>query len=228
MADVSLPLLLLALAPGVFWLVYFYSRDRYEPEPLSWVLTVYLLGMAVTMPVAILEGGLELATGSFISAILVAPVVEELAKYLVVRKTVYESQEFDEPVDGIVYAAAAGLGFATLENVIYVFSSYQESLVLALETGLLRGVLSVPGHVLFSAMWGYALGQARFLPVRRGKAVIFQGLLIAMAAHALFNFLLISDLGFAILALVVVPALWIAVHRRIRTSLEESSFRQYR
>jgi len=218
-------LLLLAIAPAAFWLWYFYRRDRYEPEPLSWVLLIYILGIAVTIPVALIEGVMGEVLPEFLIVVLVAPVVEELGKYLVVRKTVYESTEFDEPVDGIVYAAAAGLGFATLENVVYVFSALETSMVLALGTGLVRAVLSVPGHVLFSAMWGYSIGKARFIPKEKRPAVIAAGLILAMASHALFNLLLFDAIGFAVLVLVVVPVLWFTVHKRIDQALLTSIYR---
>jgi len=218
-------LLLLAISPGLFWLWYFYSRDRYEPEPLSWIVLIYFFGIAVTIPVALVQGTISLFVPGVFVAVLVAPVFEETAKYLVVRRTVYETREFNEPVDGIVYAAAAGLGFATLENVLYVFSALETSLGLAVQTGIVRAFISVPGHVLFSVMWGYALGRARFMPPGKRTAVILGGLLLAMAAHGLFNLLLYTAIGFAVLILVVVPLLWLAVHRRINHALSESAFR---
>jgi RsiW-degrading membrane proteinase PrsW (M82 family) len=219
------PLLLLAVAPAVFWLWYFYQKDRYEPEPLAWILIIYIFGMAVTIPVALVEGIFTLFLADFLITILIAPVVEEAGKYLVVKKTVYESGEFDEPVDGIVYAAAAGLGFATLENIIYVFSAFETSFVFAIQTGLVRALISVPGHVLFSAMWGYALGKARFLPPTRRPRIILWGLVLAMASHALFNLLLFDAIGFALLVLVVVPVFWFIVQRRIGESLRDSVYR---
>jgi RsiW-degrading membrane proteinase PrsW (M82 family) len=218
-------LLLLAIAPAAFWLWYFYRKDRYEPEPLSWVLLVYILGAAVTIPVALVEGVMGAFLPEFLIVVLVAPVVEELGKYLVVRTTVYESAEFDEPVDGIVYAAAAGLGFATLENVIYVFAALETSLFLAVGTGLVRAVLSVPGHVLFSAMWGYSLGKARFIPKEKRPGVIAAGLMLAIASHALFNLLLFDAIGFAVLVLVVVPLLYFSVQKRIDQALLSSIYR---
>jgi RsiW-degrading membrane proteinase PrsW (M82 family) len=218
-------LLLLAVAPVVFWLWYFYQKDRYEPEPLSWILVVYLLGIAVTLPVGLVEGVAALFLPSFLITVLVAPIVEEAGKFLVVRRTVYETAEFDEPVDGMVYAAAAGLGFATLENIIYVFAALETSVSFALQTGLVRALLSVPGHVLFSAMWGYSLGRAKFLPEAGRSRVIAAGLLLAMASHALFNLLLYNEVGFALLVLVLVPLLWISFQRGITESLKNSVYR---
>jgi len=218
-------LFLLAVAPAAFWLWYFYSKDRFEPEPLSWILLVYIFGIVVTIPVAFIEGVLSLVLSEFLLVVMVAPIVEEFGKYLVVRKTVWESVEFDEPIDGIVYAAAAGLGFATLENVIYVFSAFETSMVLALQTVLVRALLSVPGHVLFSAMWGYSLGKARFIPEEQRRGVIATGLILAMAFHSLFNLLLYDAIGFAILVLVIVPVLWFSVHKKIDQALLSSMYR---
>lgn len=218
---------LIAVIPGVAWLYYFYKKDRYEPEPIAWILVVFTLGALVTIPVGIIEGILEVATGSILAAVLIAPACEELAKYWVVKKSVYGSREFDEPVDGIIYAAAAGLGFATLENIFYVFSAYDESLLLAIETGVLRGLLSVPGHVLFSAMWGAALGMARFMPGEGKTMMVWRGLFFSMVAHALFNYLILqSILGVAILILIVIPLLWVLINRNIRHALSLSIFRR--
>jgi RsiW-degrading membrane proteinase PrsW (M82 family) len=74
-------------------------------------------------------------------------------------------------------------------------------------------------------MWGYALGAARFLPASRRPALILGGLILAIVSHALFNLLLYTVVGFAILILILVPVLWIAVQRRITESLRNSVYR---
>jgi len=221
-------ILILALAPAIFWLWFFYSRDRYEPEPLRWIITIYVLGIMITIPVALFEGIIGLIVSDFLIAVVVAPIVEEYAKFFVVRNTVFRTREFDEPVDGIIYAAVVGLGFATLENIIYVFSSLETSFLFAVQTGVVRALISVPGHVLFSAMWGYALGQARFTPGAARDKVVKHGLIMAMVSHALFNILLFHNLGFAVLVLVFVPLLWWFITKNIGKSLEQSPFNRKR
>jgi RsiW-degrading membrane proteinase PrsW (M82 family) len=217
----------LAVVPGIFWLLFFYSRDRYDPEPPVWIMLVFLLGGAVTFPIGILEGGLILLSGGFLGSVLIAPVLEELAKYWVVEKTVYRTHVFDEPVDGIVYAAAAGLGFATLENTLYVLSALDQSLLLALQTAVVRGILSVPAHVLFSVMWGFALGVSQAGSPGRHDSIVLWGLCLAIGAHALFNLLLVSGTGFPVLVLFLVPLLWVATMDRIRDALALSSSRRW-
>ena len=224
----TLPALALAVAPGLFWLLCFYARDRYDPEPPVWVALVFLLGAAVTFPIGILESTLFALSGGFLGAVIVAPVLEELAKFWVVERTVFRTHVFDEPVDGIVYAAAAGLGFATLENILYISAALDQSFILALGTALVRGAVSVPAHVLFSIMWGYPLGVSQQGPAGRDDPLVLWGLILAIAAHALFNLLLVSGTGLLFLFLLLVPLLWIAALRRIRHALALSpSFRRW-
>ncbi len=218
-------LLSLALGPGIFWVWYFYHRDRYDPEPPYLVLRMFLLGIAVTFPVAFLEGGIGILIASpLILAVIVAPVVEEYGKYFVVRRGVYRNREFDEPMDGIVYATAAALGFASLENLIYVFSAYTLSLEAAIGTIVVRALFSVPAHALFASIWGYALGRAKFSPPEQRRGIVARGLAAAMVLHGLFNFLLITAevyaLAMLVFFLVLIPGMWLLVNRNIGRALD--------
>jgi RsiW-degrading membrane proteinase PrsW (M82 family) len=210
-------LLVIAVAPGAFWLWYFYRKDRYEPEPLAWILRVFLLGLLVVIPVAVFEQVTGLVVPDTIASFTTVPVIEECGKFLVVYLTIYRHREFSEPVDGIVYAVAAALGFATLENVLYVATSYETSLTSAISTGVVRALLSVPAHALFAGMWGYALGQAKF--GSGGSMVILGGLSLAILFHGLFNLLLSVFFGFALLIVVLVPVMWRAMNWRIEAAL---------
>lgn len=221
---------ILAIAPGIFWLWYFYTRDRYEPEPKSLVVWMFVMGVLVTIPVAFFQGFISIfIVSTIIMASVVAPIVEEYAKFIVVRRTMYRHPEFNEPMDGIVYAVAVGLGFASLENVLYVVSAYLQSPALGAGTLVVRAFLSVPGHAIFAGMWGYALGIAKFSVPERRQSIILQGLVIAMVLHGLFNFLLgITEVfAFAILIflLILIPGMWWLIHRRIRQALMRSQFR---
>ena len=192
-----LDLLFLAIAPSVFIFMYIYAKDRYEPEPLHLVLWIFLLGCLSTIPAGLIE--ILFADGLFTSAV-VAPVVEEICKFLVVYLFIWKSAEFDEPMDGIVYATAASLGFATIENIFYVIDG-------GMAVGILRAFLSVPGHVIFSCLWGAALGIAKFRPAKEQAPIILAGLLGAMLLHGIFNFSIEAlDIWGVLLILVLVPA----------------------
>lgn len=238
---------LLAVAPGLFWMFYFYHKDRCKPEPLSMIMLLFILGILVTIPAALIENvfsfvlletsffGIfllypaDLLTNAVEFALVVvgAPVIEESFKFLGVERTVYRSTVFDEPIDGIIYGAAVALGFATLENVLYVFSALMISIPVAVGTGIVRAVLSVPGHALFAIMWGYALGHAKFMPQSQKRTgVIFGGLLLAMFFHGVFNFLVLTSIGTALLIFLVVPLLWWLAGKRIDSALRECHYRQ--
>ena len=220
-------LLVLGFAPALFWLWYFYVKDRYDPEPRAWILKIFLLGMASTIPLALVEGVIGVVIPSdFLLAVLVAPVVEEIGKFLVVYLFVFRRPVFDEPVDGIVYAVTAALGFAALENFVYIFAAYSETLALPLELSIVRGILSVPGHALMSGMWGYALGQSLVTPHPLARQLVVHGLLLAIALHAAFNLLVSLDIvGAAVLVIILVPAMRLTANRKIAASLQSGGYR---
>lgn len=226
-------LFLLAFGPAVFWLWFFYKKDALEPEPKWLIVRTFFLGMFAVAPASLLEEMAVLAYGSsyIFLAVLVAPVVEELAKYFSVRWSVYRHREFDEPMDGIVYASAAALGFASFENLNYVVMTHIASsetpgspVAPVLGISLMRAVFSVPAHVMFSAMWGYALGAAKFAEDGRlARNFVRAGLFFAIAMHAVFNLVAGFPLGILLLAVFMVWA-WRLVRKRITLALLNSPF----
>jgi protease PrsW len=219
----SLIIAAVAFAPGLFWLWYFFRKDKLHPEPVYLIRKCFLWGMAAIIPASFLELSFGFVS-SFWQFVFVAPIIEELIKFWIVRGAVYERVEFDEPVDGIVYAAAAALGFATAENVLYLFQAYRTSAGTVATLAIIRAFLSVPGHALWSAMWGYALGFAKFSDPKRGRDLVIKGLLLAMFFHGLFNLVCISGPLFALGMLIVVPIFWSVVNRRIHEALAASPF----
>ena len=188
--------LVLGFAPGLFWLWTIYQRDRYLPSPLSLVIRTFLYGVLASVPIVVVEtalsgfGAIEInETGNSLGtmvyvAFIVAGATEELGKFLVVRQTLYRSPYFSEPMDGLIFAAAAALGFASIENVGYM-------VVFGAGVVLLRGVFSTVGHVVFAAPWGYALGrQKRGSPY--GAPVTWAALAVGITAHGLFDFFLFA------------------------------------
>lgn len=216
-------LVVLAFGPGIFWLWYVYQKDRWEPEPRALVAKMFLLGMACTLPAALLE--IPFAWSGVFLIVIAAPVIEEYAKYFVVSRTVYRQTEFSEPMDGIVYSAAAALGFASIENLLYLIQAQGHDLLTPVFLG--RAFFSVPGHVLFSTIWGAALGRAKFISdLARQRVLIQSGLLTAMAAHGLFNLLAMFELLGAVGLLVFLFFAWKFFHQRVETALAESSYVQ--
>jgi RsiW-degrading membrane proteinase PrsW (M82 family) len=166
----SLAALPLALIPAVLWLLYFYGRDIHDPEPTHYVVGVFLLGALVAAPIAsyITDALFKVPTWGVlprwgvteaVAAFLIVAPVQEVMKYIVVRYTVYLSAEFDEPMDGIVYMTAAGLGFATAMNIQQMTRAPQ----LALTTAAINAVTVTLAHASLSGVVGFALGRAKFI-----------------------------------------------------------------
>lgn len=158
--------LLLAMIPAVVWLTFFHRRDRFEPEPRGMVLSVFALGAllaaGVGIPLAndvfsVSEWLASSTWGSLLGGILVLGFSQEFLKYAAVRFSVYQSAEFDERTDGIIYGTAAGLGYATVLNVVLVLSSGG----IDLGAGAIRIVLTALAHASFGGLMGYFLGRQK-------------------------------------------------------------------
>ena len=134
----------------------------------------------MVVPAALLEAGIENAFGTTAMFVTVG-LIEESAK-LIAASSMLKHREFDEPIDGLVYACAAALGFATLENALYMLQGGAGLI-------LLRGPITTLGHILFSGAWGYALSLRRF---SNQRWVVRRALLLAAALHTAFNFLLLG------------------------------------
>ena len=184
--------LLLALVPAAVWLSFFYRRDRREPEPRMMVLGVAVLGAlvgsAVVIPLLrdVLDVGTRLTDSPvtfLIGSILVVGVVQEFAKYLTIRLSVYQSDEFDERADGIVYASAAGVGMAVALNVAFVV----ESGGVDFGSAAIRIVITALAQASFAAIVGYFLARQKL--EARPLWWMPLGIMIAATLNGLFTFL---------------------------------------
>ncbi|MEF2964380.1 glutamic-type intramembrane protease PrsW [Paenibacillus sp. M1] len=177
-----------AVAPGIALLTYFYLKDKYDTEPLHIVIKVFLLGFLIVLPVMIIQRGLTLwlGDGPWVSAFAISAGVEEALKWFVLFHMIYNHTEFDEPYDGILYAAAISLGFATVENVIFALASHA-----SIGTMIVRALLPVSGHAMFGVMMGYYLGRAKFSTGKgsRRKFLAFS-LLLPLFWHGVYDWIL--------------------------------------
>ena len=226
--------IVLGAAPSLFLLTFFYLKDRYEREPLQHILMAFGLGLyamiAAQGMAATVEGWLPAAwlrTGGepakLCDALLLSGFIEELAKWVVLMTGVYHWDEFDEPLDGVVYGVAVALGFATLENVLYVAR-------LGLTVGWQRALFAVPAHALFGATMGYYAGRTKF---DRGGA-LWRDRLLCLAAPTLFHggydYALHHGLGARVWIVISLASagLWVFVLRRVHRAQRASPFRNAR
>ncbi len=184
--------LLLAIAPSTAWIIYIYYRDIHDKEPLRLLLKVFLFGAFSIVPAAILENlfevedKLNLITTAYSTFFVIAG-AEECSKYFFMRWAIYKNKAFNEPFDGIVYCVMISMGFATVENLMYVFNSENP-----FQTAFLRMLTAVPAHFTFSVIMGYYVGLAKFNPGKRLQFTMF-GIGGAMFFHGFYDFCLIQQ-----------------------------------
>jgi RsiW-degrading membrane proteinase PrsW (M82 family) len=180
--------IVLACAFAAVWVYAFYREDRRNPEPI-WLVCLAVLGGMAAAPFAsrveaFLSPDLNVVDGTLAAraglAFLVAGPVEETAKFLAVALLIWFQSHFDEPMDGIVYAAAASAGFALAENLFYIQDEPMSIIA--------RGPAATGAHILFGIFWGGALGhakQVRGIPYR--ALILSAGLLLGYLSHGLFD-----------------------------------------
>jgi RsiW-degrading membrane proteinase PrsW (M82 family) len=210
----------MAVAPAVVLLSYFYIRDLYESEPLRVVLFSFFLGMLSVFPVL----WLQTSAGQWVAhpiahVVLVAAGVEEVVKFLILLGFMQHSPDVNEIYDGILYAAAISLGFATVENIASVIPG-------SFETAAIRAFLPVPGHALFGVIMGYYAARAKFERGRSKTVTWAKALLYAWLLHAAYDLILASHhyiWGIGILPFMA--GLWVIGLRKMRTAQERSPFK---
>lgn len=182
-------LLALALAPGAAISLYIYLKDKHEREPLSLLLISFFYGilsvfltLIISLPLELIVINKQSAAELFVDAFFKVALVEEFCKFAFLRFILFRNKNFNEPFDGIIYATMVGMGFATLENIVYVYEY-------GVATGILRMFTAVPAHACFAVLMGYYLGRAKF---SKGKSLYYSllALLSATVFHGLYDYFL--------------------------------------
>lgn len=185
--------------PVLFWAVYHYHKDRHLPEPVGHLLLTFVLGMlAAGISAGLYEAlglvGLRFDAGYladtspaalFAYALLAIGPIEESAKLLPFLVVVLRFEEFDEPMDGIVYASFIGLGYAAVENWQYL--DY-----LTTTEAIARGFASPVIHILFASIWGHRIARSHLA----GRSILKAtglGLAVAAGLHGLYDFIVILN-----------------------------------
>ncbi len=183
-------LLALALAPGIAISVYIFDQDHHEREPVRLLIKSFFYGVAsvfVTLGISYaIEWVVYIEADTFwehaVDAFVIVALVEEFSKFIFVRWLLYPNKNFNEPLDGIVYAVMVGMGFATIENILYVMNG-------GISVALLRMFTAVPAHATFAVIMGFFVGEAKFLQRNRGMYLLI-GLLAATVFHGFYDLFL--------------------------------------
>ena len=215
--------------PILFWAGYHLHVDRHLPEPVGHLCLAFLLGVGSYYLGAMLYGALEFVRlrhdafhlaqsslpGLFAYSVLAIGVIEELVKIIPFMLIVLRFKEFDEPIDGIIYASFIALGFSAMENLPYLqFLDNREA--------YLRGFAGPVIHIVFASFWGYHIGRAYL----RGESLllgIVKGFLAAAVCHGLYDFIVLQNSMIAPpIAAVLIVAIWIWRLRLLRMLHEEA------
>lgn len=183
----------LAVLPSLVWL-FFYLKEDSHPEPRYWIFIAFIIGIALAPLVIFLEMFLNKWSSSVL-IFVIAPLVEEVAKYGAIHLALNKNPVLDEPVDGMIYVITAALGFAAIENVFAIFSFIPTGelgyLGAAINFMSMRFISAVALHGLSSGIAGYYFSKFYFF--ERKWALIIKGLFLAIALHGTYNFLIIKN-----------------------------------
>lgn len=220
-----MPLLLATILPSILIILFFVYSDKFK-EPRSEIIKVFIYGILITIPAYFLNTFLSnffyentRVGESLISSFLTAAPVEEGLKLFVLYYFVYKMKDFNEPVDGIVYGVTVSLGFATLENIYYVYLLADYFDTSSMSLALVRSFSAVPAHAVFGLFMGYFFMKYSF--VKKGDNLFF-AFIIPFALHGCYNLFTISNF-FVSLALILIS--WI-VGLRLFSGLKKTQKRK--
>ncbi len=220
--------ILLAIFPGLVIALLIYRADKYEHEHWLPLGITFLMGVLITFPIIKLQewyndlgwDSNHTLWSTFISAFILVSLSEETCKCLGLLIYPFRKKFFNEPLDGIVYSVMIGMGFATLENLLYAFR-YD------IGTTAVRALTAVPAHATFAAIMGFYVGRAKFRPHGKWK-LILKGWAIAVGIHGLYDFFILQQLSEELItvALLILSVSMFFAIRMIRIVQQESPFRE--
>lgn len=214
--------ILSALLPVVFFCFFIYLRDT-DKEPI-WILALsFLIGALITIPIAgiefflthlLIDLGIGGSLKNFLNAFAIAGVIEEGIKYIAVYLFLRRNRFFDQCYDGIVYAAFISLGFASVENLLYIWR-------LGFETAIVRAFMAIPAHMLFAVFMGYYFALGFRSDQKKRTKHFLLALIVPVIFHGLYDFFLFdleqSPVIYFVLITILCLSLWRYGLRRIRT-----------
>ena len=209
-------LLSAAIAPGLALLSYFYLRNQMDTEPRRTLLHAFIFGAIITFPVLFIQFILkeeQAFSNPFMINVVFTSSIEEFVKWLVILSVILRHIEFDDPYDGVLYGAAVSLGFATVENILYLLS-------FGIDQAFMRAILPVSSHALFGVVMGYYYGKGKFTSVVIQKNYIALALFAPIGLHIMYNSILMLEEYFLYAMLPFMLFLWWFALRKVKQAHE--------
>lgn len=202
-----------AVAPGFALMSFFYLKDRFDSKPFSIVFRTFVMGSLLVFPIMFIQYAFETegvlqypVTKSF----LLAGGLEEFFKWFIFMYAVYKQDHFEGRYDGIVYGVSISLGFATVENILYLLAN-------GVEVAFLRALFPVSSHALFGVIMGYYLGKGKTDRKRSSIYVVWLALATPILLHGLYDYILEvwqSTWQFTLTPFMIV--LWLIALRKVK------------
>lgn len=187
---------LIGIIPSLLWLWFWLKEDEKNPEPKGLLTLVFILGMLVVAIVLPIQKFIQTLISSHEGQIILWASIEEIFKYLAVLIVLYKTNNADEPIDWPIYLITAALGFAALENALFLIKPLSISqTTVGLLTSDLRFLGSTLLHTISSGTIGIAIGLSFYMRKLGKRYFLFIGFLVATALHSTFNFFIIRNEG---------------------------------
>ncbi|MFC5559633.1 glutamic-type intramembrane protease PrsW [Ureibacillus thermophilus] len=203
-------LLSAAIAPGCALFSYFYLRNQMATEPRKTLFRTFIFGLLITFPIMFIQYVVQeegIIANPFLRNVIFTGALEEFFKWFIIYAFIFRHVEFDDPYDGILYGAAASLGFATLENILYL-------LTFGIDTAFMRALLPVSSHALFGVVMGYYFGRSKFTKTKYSKEFLALSLIAPFILHVIYNsILMFEDYWLYLMAPFMVFLWWFALKK---------------
>ena len=185
-----LDLIVSAITPPLLIVLIIYRNDLYEKEPHKLLITTFFLGCFLILPMILLELITEkIFKNIFIFSMIGVALVEEGVKYIALLKFNFPKKDFNEPYDGIIYSLVLTMGFALVENIMYVVGSGSEGA----SVSVLRMLTAIPMHATCGIVMGYFLGMAKMKGKNKSKNLILS-MIFPVIIHGLYNYFIFVNL----------------------------------
>lgn len=211
-------LISVSIAPAFALLSFFYLKDEYELEPIYAIFRTFLYGALLVFPIMFIQYAFQeegIAQSAFLQSYFVYGLFEEFFKWFIFIFTTYKYSKFNTVYDGIVYGVSISLGFATVENILYLFAH-------GIEYAFSRAIFPVSSHALFGVIMGYYLGRAKF-STNNERLSLMLALLLPTFLHGTYDFILESiekQWVYGLIPFMVV--LWLLSLRKVKVANEMS------
>jgi len=205
-------LLSVSIAPALALFSFFYLRNQMATEPRRTLFHTFLYGAILTFPILFLQYIIneeQIFPNIIFQDVFFSGVVEEFFKWFILMIAIYHHIEFDDPYDGVLYGVSISLGFATVENILYMLS-------FGVDTAFMRALMPVSSHALFGVVMGYYLGRAKFSKEDLSIQCRIFALFAPLILHIIYNFIFTIEGNWTYIMIPFMLFLWWFALRKVK------------